>query len=60
MERADQMTNAEKRELRQMVKAGHNIEDIMECVFCARSTVRLYIKVLGKPSQLNKKEPTNE
>lgn len=42
------MTNADKRELREMAKAGDTFEEIRDLMDCADSTIKQYIKVFGK------------
>jgi len=44
------VTNAQKRELRQLAKEGLSFKEIREIVDCNDSTIRNYIKVFrGKP-----------
>ena len=42
--KVEEMTNEEKRELRQMVKDGWSFEDIKGCVSCCEATIKNYIK----------------
>ncbi len=41
------MTNQEKKELRQMCKQGWSFEDIKDCVMCADSTIKSYMKLFS-------------
>lgn len=42
------MTNEDKRELRRLAKQGLSFKYIRDCVDCADSTIRQYIKVFSK------------
>lgn len=48
------MTNADKAELRQLVKQGLSFKDIRDCVDCCDSTIRQYIEVFS-PNKLKEK-----
>lgn len=41
------MTNAQKRETRQLAKAGWKPKDIAEEVGCSVATARMYVKIFG-------------
>ena len=49
------MTNADKKELRQLAREGWSFEEIRLLVDCADSTIRRYIKVFGKKGSNNRK-----
>ena len=49
------MTNADKKELRQLAREGCSFEEISGIVNCADSTIRRYIKVFGKKGSNNGK-----
>ena len=42
------MTNADKRELRQLCREGLSFKEIRNLVDCADSTIRGYLKVFSK------------
>ena len=41
------MTNAEKRELRQLAKEGYSFEEIREIVDCCDATIKNYLKIFS-------------
>ena len=41
------MTNLEKKELRQLCKAGHSFSYIRGFVYCSDATIRRYMKIFS-------------